>query len=383
MRGLMLTEMEYLVRVALKTLFVIAVSAGAFLFAARNGYVGFPAFGRAAAPSAAAPADLPPTPVLTVAVEVSPALDQVQAVGSLLADESVTISPEITGRIQELRFSEGQYIEKGTILAVLDSAEWEAVEKQSEAAVTLQELKFTRAAELRDKKTISQQEYDEINAALIVARAVLALARARLAKTVLRAPFSGILGLRQISPGDYVEAGQAIVNLEALNPLKADFRVPERYVRLLAGARGQRIMFRVDAYPEELFEGEVYAIDSHLDVASRSILLRARVANPSARLLPGMYAKVTVTLAERQNALWVPEQTLLPQGNQQFVYRVLDGRAVLTPVEIGIRKPGKVEIIEGLKPDDIVIKEGQLKLFDGAAVIVTDLPATKNTKSQT
>jgi membrane fusion protein (multidrug efflux system) len=360
-------------RAALRLLAIIVLLAGALVLAQRAGYVQAPAFGKPPASQAAAPAEEPPpTAVLVAAVELAPAIDQVQAVGSLVANESVTITSEITGRIQELRFHEGQRVDKGAVLVVLDSAEWEAQVRQAEAAVKLQELKYARAAELLEKRTISQQEYDEISAALAEARATLALAKARLAKTVLRAPFSGILGLRQVSPGDYVEAGQAIVNLESIDPMKVDFRAPERYASRLR--TGQVISVRVDAYPEARFEGEIYAIDPRLDVASRSILLRARIGNPEGRLLPGMFAQVDITLERREQALWVPEQSLLPQAGRQYVYRVVDDRAVLTPVEIGLRRPGKVEILKGLSPEDVVVLEGHLKLRNGAKVVETELP---------
>ena len=360
----------------IKFLTVLVLITGMLIFTVQRNYLHLPVFGKPVAVTAPGPQEMPPMPVLATAVERGPALVQVQTVGSLLADESVAISPEIDGRIAELKFAEGQRIEKGTVLVVLDSAEWQAVVNQSEAAVNLQQLKFTRAAELRDKKVMSQQEYDEIQASLIEARAVLALARARLAKTVLRAPFSGILGLRQVSPGDYVESGQAIVNLEAIDPLKVDFRAPERYASQLAQAR--HISVSVDAYPGEHFEGEVYAIDPQVDAASRNIFLRARISNPEARLLPGMFAQVTVFLEQRELALWIPEQALLPQGDKQFIYRVVDGKAVLTAVEIGMRKPGMVEIVSGLGPDAIVVTEGQLKLRDGAAVVVTELSTQHN-----
>lgn len=357
----------------IKSLLFLILIAVSLALAVRQGYLHIPAFGKPAAVTVATPQEMPPMPVLAAPVELGPALDQVQTVGSLLADESVTISSEIDGRIADLKFTEGQHVKKGTVLVVLDSAEWDAVVKQGEAAVILQELKFARSSELRDKKIISMQEYDEAQAALIEARAVLALARARLAKTILSAPFSGILGMRHVSPGDYVEAGQEMVNLEAIDPLKVDFRAPERYASQLAQAK--RISVRVDAYPDESFEGEVYAIEPRVDTASRNISLRARISNPEGRLLPGMFAQVTVFLDQRELALWVPEQSLLPQGDKQFVYRVVDGRAVLTAVEIGLRKPGMVEIVNGLNPGDIVVMEGQLKLYDGAAVVVTEVSA--------
>lgn len=332
------------------------------------------------AASAGAPQGPPPVSVLTAAVEIAPALDRIQAVGSLRADESIVVRAEIGGRIATLKFDEGQRVEKGRVLTELNSEEWAAVLRQNEAAVKLQELKTARAAELREKRAISQQEYDETRAALDEARAALALARARLDKTVIRAPFAGILGLRQVSPGDYVEAGQDIVNLEAIDPLKADFGIPERFaVRLIAGLP---VEIRVDAYPDEVFHGQVYAIDPRVDPAARRVLLRARIDNPGGRLRPGMFAEVTVVLGRREQALWVPEQAIVPAAGDQFVYRVIEGRAVLTPVRIGIRRPGSVEILTGLAGTDLVVTEGQLKLRDGAPVTIAEFPvAQENSKT--
>lgn len=312
-------------------------------------------------------------PVLAVRVESAPAQDRVKVVGSLRADESVVLRSEIDGRIARLNFEEGQFIEAGAVLAELNPEEWLASIRQAEATAALQEVKMSRAAELREKKVISQQEYDENRAALDEARASLQLARARFAKAVIRAPFAGTLGLRKVSPGDYIEAGQDIVNLEAIDPLKVDFGIPERFASQVG--TGQRVEIHVDAYPGEQFRGMVYAVDPRIDPASRRIPLRARIDNPGSRLKPGMFAEVELVLAIRENALWVPEQAIVPTTTAPFVYRVVDGKAVMTQVKTGLRRPGHVEIVDGLEAGDVVVTEGQTKLFDGAQVMVTPPPA--------
>jgi len=316
---------------------------------------------------AAAPAARPPVPVLIANVTRAPAMDTFRAVGSLLADESVVIRSEIAGRIADLDIEEGRKVEKGRVLARLADEEWSAIVRQNEATLSLQQLKITRAVELREKKVMSQQEYDETQAALDQARATLALARARLDKTVIRAPFSGILGLRRVSPGNYLEAGQELVNLEAIDVLKVDFSVPERFAVQLQP--GQAVNVRINAFPGESFQGEVYAIDPRIEEATRSFLLRARIANPEGRLRPGMFADAELVLAVRSDALWVPEQAIVPVGEQHFVYRVVAGKAMLTPVQLGLRKPGEVEVTSGLEAGAAVVSEGQQKLVDGAAVV--------------
>jgi membrane fusion protein (multidrug efflux system) len=320
---------------------------------------------------AAAPAARPPVPVYIVNVVTAPATDTFRAVGSLLADESVVIRSEIAGRIASLDIEEGRRVDKGRVLARLADEEWTAIVRQNEATLSLQQLKITRAAELREKKVMSQQEYDETQAALDQARATLSLARARLDKTVIRAPFTGILGLRRVSPGNYLEAGQELVNLEAIDVLKVDFSVPERFaVRLQPG---QTVNVRINAFPDETFKGEVYAIDPRIDETTRSFLLRARIANPEGRLRPGMFADAELVLAVRSEALWVPEQAIVPVGEKQFVFRVVNGKALLTQVQLGLRKPGQVEVRSGLEPGAAIVSEGQQKLMDGADVV--PLPA--------
>jgi membrane fusion protein, multidrug efflux system len=215
---------------------------------------------------------------------------------------------------------------------------------------------------------LSKQEYDEIHATLAEAQARRALAQTRLEKATLRAPFSGILGLRRVSPGDYVKKGQDLVNLEALDPIKIDLQLPERYsgyVRL-----GQIMSVRVDTLPDKSLHGEIYAVDPRLDESSRSVLLRGQIPNPEGKLRPGMFACTTLILRERKSALWVPEQALVIMGNSLFVYRVVDGKAALVKVYIGLRRPGEVEVINGLTAGDVVITDGQMKLRDGMPVTV-------------
>src|SRR5690606_25032770 len=195
----------------------------------------------------------------------------------------------------------------------------------------------------------------------------------RLDKTVITAPFEGMIGLRRVSVGDFVNIGQDIVNLEQIDPLKADFRVAEVY--LGAVRPGQKIELSADAFPGETFTGEVYAIDPLIDESGRSIVLRARLPNSDDRLRPGLFVRVTLVLNEREDAIQIPEQALVPQGQDQFVFRVVDGKAELTKVTAGIRRDGMVEITEGLGPDDEVVTAGQLKIRDGAPVQPIDAEA--------
>lgn len=315
----------------------------------------------------------PPVSVETAAAIMETVNDEVSAVGSLQSNEAVVIRPEIAGRIAKIHFREGQPVGENEILFSLDAQEYQAQLDQSAATVKLTELNFARAKDLREKSLISQQEYDETSARLEESRAKLALDQSRLDKTVIRAPFSGVLGVRNVSPGAYVKPGDDLVTLEDVNPIKVEFRIPETYARQIRPE--QLIQVRVDAFPGEAFTGEVYVIDTKMDAQTRTMLLIGRIPNSKRTLRPGMFARVALILATRSAALVVPEQAIVPMGNDLFVYRVVDGKAVQTRVQTGRRLGGKVEIKTGLNKDDVVVTAGQMKVRDGAAVTLIDKAA--------
>ncbi len=292
----------------------------------------------------------------------------ITTVGSLRSDESVTVRPEVAGRISFIGFKEGQPVGKGTVLIRLDSSVNEAELQQARANLVLAKSKYERAVDLAKSNFISGQARDEAENNYKVAQAAMQLVEARLAKTEIRAPFSGVIGLRQVSIGDYVKEGADLVNLESIDPLKVDFRVPEVYLKLIKV--GQVLQVVLDAQPSKVFEGRVYAINPLVDAAGRSIVIRAQVGNVGTTLRPGMFARVRLITDQRQDALIVPEQALVPQGTEQFVFRVLDGRAQRVKVEIGQRADGKVEILQGVAAGDLVVTAGQLKLRDGVPVVV-------------
>jgi len=312
-------------------------------------------------------------PVRAVPVEVGKVSDEVTAVGSLLAEESVIIRPEIDGRIIGLHFQEGHAVTAGTRLVTIDSTEYEAQAAAVRADLKTEEQRLVRTKELHQQNFISKDALDVQLGAVDRLKAHLAEAESRVAKTVIRAPFSGTVGLRMISPGAYVKAGTDIVRLESIGTIKADFRIPELYMSKLGS--NQEIAIRLDAYPGEEFRGRIYAVEPVVDEQTRTILMRARIPNKGNKLKPGMFVRVAVTLANRPNAIIVPEQAIWPQGQDNFVFRVVDGKAALTKIQIGNRQPGRVEIIQGLNATDTVVTEGQIKLRDGAPVMVMGAPA--------
>jgi membrane fusion protein (multidrug efflux system) len=292
----------------------------------------------------------------------------ITAVGSLRSDESITVRPEVAGRIAFIGFQEGQRVPKGAALVRLDPAINQAEVQQAQANLTLARAKYERANELQGKGFISGQAKDEAENNLKVAEAALALANARLAKTEIKAPFSGVIGLRSVSVGDYVKEGADMVNLESIDALKVDFRVPEVYLRQVAV--GQTLKVTLDALPGKAYDGKVFAINPLVDAAGRAMVIRAQVKNTDTALRPGMFARVRLITQATDDALVLPEQALVPQGDDQYVYRVVDGKANRVKVVTGQRRDGMVEIVEGVAAGDLVVNAGQLKLRDGSPVTV-------------
>ncbi len=278
--------------------------------------------------------------------------------------------PEVAGRISAILFQEGQRVAKGSTLIKLEPSINEADVQQARANYKLAQSKFVRAIDLAKSNFISGQAKDEAENNLRVAEAALQLADAKLAKTEIKAPFSGIIGLRVVSVGDYVKEGADVVNLESIDPLKVDFRVPEIYMKQVQV--GQALQVGLDALPGKTYEGRVFAINPLVDAAGRAIVIRALVKNQDAALRPGMFARVRLITRNEQDALVLPEQAIVPQGEEQFVFRVVDGKAVRTKVGVGQRRDGQVEIVSGLAAGDLVVSAGQLKLRDGIPVAVAE-----------
>ncbi len=325
---------------------------------------------RAQAGKDAAKGPPPAMPVKAAAARIAPAVDEVGAVGTLRADEAVTIRPEIAGRVVEFRFSEGQAVARGAVLVKLDQAELAAVLASSTAQTQLDKQRLERSEDLFKKSFISQQALDEARSNHARSLAKQNEDAAKLAKTEMRAAFAGVAGLRQVSEGQYVAAGTDIVRLEKIDQLKVDFRIPESFVGKLK--QGQPIKVLLDAYPNEAFSGTVFAIEPAVDEQTRTVLLRARVTNAGLKLRPGMFTRVQVQIGVREKAIWIPEAAIVPKGQDSFVFRVLDSKVDLVRVNIGSRKVGEVEILKGLAAGDVVVTEGVQKIGPGSSVTLLD-----------
>ncbi|WP_225578888.1 efflux RND transporter periplasmic adaptor subunit [Pseudomonas sp. PDM14] len=294
--------------------------------------------------------------------------DELITFGSLRSDESTVIRPEVGGRIASLHFREGQSVKGGELLVSLDDSIARAELAQAQANLDLAEKSYQRAQMLFKRGASNAQAQDEAQSQQQAARASLALAQARLDKTQIRAPYDGVLGLRQVSAGDYLSPGQDLVNLEVLDPLKVDFRIPQKAVSQIR--IGQLIELSLDTYPGERFKGEIVALNPRLDEVGRSQAVRAQLGNQDQRLKPGQFVRVSVILAERPNALLIPEEAVMPMGQSLFVNLVVDGKVERRQIRIGQRLRGKAEVREGLQGDEQIISAGWQKVAPGREVRV-------------
>lgn len=312
------------------------------------------------------PGGFPPTAVEAYEVKMVPLAETALAVGTLQADESVVLRPEISGRVSDISFAEGAPIKMGSIVVSLDDSLLRAQLLEAQAKHELTRNQFERAETLFQKGTGSASMRDDARSRLRADEASVKLAEASLAKTKLRAPFDGVAGVRNVSVGDYVSPGQDIVGITKLDPLKVDFRVPETLLGNIGV--GQKVLITTTALPGRTFEGDVYAIDPQIDEQTRSITLRAHLPNPDYTLRPGIFAQVRLDIGAAPETLAIPEQSLIPLGAEQAVYKIVDGKAVMAKVKTGYRNQGMVQITEGLASGDVVITAGQMKVREGAPV---------------
>ena len=303
-------------------------------------------------------------------VEAMTLADDAQAVGSLQSRQGVVLRPEVSGRVAALGFGDGQRVKRGQLLVQLDDTLQQAQLKQSEAQASIARTNLQRNRELVAENFVSQSAVDQSAAALEVAEAQVALSKAQLARMRIVAPFDGIAGIRTVNLGDYVKDGADLVSIEDLSQVLVDFRLPERFIARVKP--GQTVDVSLDALPGQRFTGRIDALDSVIDANGRSLLVRARLANPGGVLKSGLFARTRIVFAQRENALVVPEEALVPQGGKQYVFKVVDGAngkvAQRIEARIGLRLPGKVEVLEGLAAGDLVVTAGQARLGRGDAV---------------
>ncbi len=330
------------------------------------------------APVAGFAAPVRPPSVESAKVEVMKLTDDTQAVGSLKSRQGVTLRPEVSGRITQLNFKDGERVRKGQLLVQFDDQLQLAQVKQSQAELSIAQANHKRNQELVAQNFISKRSVDESAANLEVAQAKLSLSQATASRLKITAPFDGMTGIRTVNVGDYLKDGGDIVNVEDIAAVFVDFRLPERFQSKVK--KGQKAQVDMDALPGRKFTAVIQAIDPLLDANGRSVGVRACIDNRQNQLRPGMFARVNTVFSEREKAIVVPEEAIVPQAGKQFVIKLLDGVDKETKttqrveVKVGIRKPGKVEILEGLVDGDEVVIAGQQRVQkDGTAVKVVEL----------
>ncbi len=307
-----------------------------------------------------------------------PIAEDLSFVGSITANESVEIRGKIDGIIESVGFEEGQAVKQGDVLFEMDQAKLKASLGQAEADLKLAESTLARYQELVETGAVSRQEFDQALSSFEVSKATVELLREQLADAVIRASFDGVVGDRWASVGQYVARGTPLTMLISQDPVKVEFRVPERYLGKLA--IGQTVKVEVAAYADTQFRGDVYFVDSRVDIATRTVLMKALVANTEGMLRPGMFAKVGLTATLREKAIVIPETALMLQRDTVSLYVVdKDGSAQLRTVTTGMRLAGAVEILSGLSAGDVVITEGIQKIGPGSKVVVRyEDPASKS-----
>ncbi len=304
-----------------------------------------------------------PPGVVVAEARVVPFPLSAEALGNTRANEAIEVRPQITAAITAIEFEEGERVAAGDVLLRLESSEPLADLAAARAALVDSESQLRRAEELFRTRVVSASELEQLGARRDADRAAVAAAQARLDHTVIRAPFAGNVGLRRVSVGSIVSPSTVITTLDDTSRVKLDFDVPEVFIPRLQP--GLTVAAHSAAWPDSVFRGAVSSIDTRVDPVSRTVTVRAVLPNEDGHLRPGMFLTVTL-LKDDVTALMVPEQAIVPERSRQFVFVLAaDGAVAQREVKTGRRRPGEVEILEGLEPGELVITEGTQKVRDG------------------
>lgn len=325
----------------------------------------------------------PPAVVETVLIEPEDVRDLLEFVGQLDSAYSVILKPEISGVVASISFEEGTPVKKGEPLVRLRDAEQRARVREAEATLSLTRNQYDRARSLAKQRAESTAGLERARAEFEIAGARLDLAKIQLARTIIPAPFDGVVGARMVSPGERVSPGSdrgesggdgggggggpsGLVRVDSLDEMELIFTLPETVMAI--ARKGVKVELRVSPFPDETFGGTVYFVDPRIDAVSRRVLVKARVPNPEHKLRPGLFATLQVEISTREGALMVPEDAIVYGRDGVFVWRVVDNQASQVPVELGIRQPGRVELRAGVKAGDRVVSAGTHKLRAGSLV---------------
>jgi len=303
--------------------------------------------------------------VVTQRIELRPLVDEIEALGTARANESVEIRPRISSLITRIFFEEGQFVEQGDLLVELENSEIVAGLALAEASLSESRSLYNRSKELESTQAISASNLEALFAQVKVDEANVEAARAKLNHTRVRAPFSGRIGLRRVSPGSFVDTDTVITTLDDVSVIKLDFSVPETFVNGVR--RGMDIIAHSLVFPDRDFNGIVASIDTRLDPVSRAVEVRAVIPNDDGLLKPGMFMTVDLQ-RDRGDVLMAPEQAIVPEGSRQYVFVINAGVAEKRQVRLGRRIPGYVVVSEGLSSGESVVTEGTHKVRDGSQV---------------
>ncbi|MBS4049454.1 MAG: efflux RND transporter periplasmic adaptor subunit [Alphaproteobacteria bacterium] len=344
---------------------IAASAAAAFIYRDSLPFIGGqPAATRPAGSSA------PALPVEAVPVRRMEITRTIEAVGTAQANEAVTITAKATGIVERLNFQDSQVVKAGVILVELEAAESSANIGALRAARDGARMAYDRAKQLIESKVVAQARLDELSKTYEAAEARLRAEQAKFSDSVIRAPFSGKLGLRKVSLGALVRPGDVITTLDDTSVIKLEFEIPET---VLGGVTiGNTVSAKATSMPDRKFEGVVTTIDSRIDPTTRAVRVRAQIPNSDDALKPGMFMTVALSVGKVPDAMMVPEESLLAQGGEQFVFVIRDGKATRTRVTIGQRLPGLAQITNGLHADDQVAVTGLQQLRDGSRVRQTN-----------
>jgi membrane fusion protein, multidrug efflux system len=291
--------------------------------------------------------------------------NNIQATGNVIANEEVELRSEVPGRIVEINFEEGSYVAKGSLLLKIDDRELQAQLKKLQVDEKQTEDDLYRKEKLLELKAVSQEEYDKAFNTHQITHAEIDLIRTQISKTEIYAPFSGQIGLRDVSPGGFISSSTLVARLQQTDPVKVDFAIPEKYRGKVQ--KGTLIKFRVEGN-DSFFTGHVYAIEPKIDPATRNVSLRAKCPNPTGLLIPGSFAKVDIVLDNIPDALVIPSESIIPIMNGEKIYLCRNGKAVSQIIQTGIRTEREVEVTGGLKPGDTLITTGLLQLREDVGV---------------
>ncbi len=319
--------------------------------------------------SGGAPPQAAAVPVKAMRIKPGELVDYISVNGSTVANEKVNISSEVAGKITSINFAEGMLVKKGATLVQLDNEELQAQMRELQVRKELTQKIAERLQSLYAKEGVSLQEYEIARAEADQVKAQMTLLKVQIEKRTIRAPFEGLLGLRQVSEGAYLSPGSSIVELVSINPINIEFSVPEKYSRKIT--RGTRVRFRLDGSDEQ-YLATVVAKEPNIDADTRTLKLKASAPNPKGQILPGAFANILVNLSEFDQAIMVPTQAIVPELNGKIVYLYKSGKAEATTIETGVRQDTYIQVTSGLSAGDTVITSGIQQIKPGAEVTISE-----------